>query len=236
MRKFMHPTLMLLVAAFAVTARLAHAEDSPKRGGEVYRACAACHSLESGVHLTGPSLADLWGKKAGAIPDFARYSKVLKAADLIWDENTLNAWIAHPDKLVPGNYMVFRGIKDNKARGDLVAFLKEALAPGGAKSVVEKGLINKDAAMGQRPEPLRDVGSDQQVTAIRHCRGTYFVTTADGKERPYWEMNVRLKTDTAETGPKPRHPVIVGAGMMGDRVSIVFADPAEIGTTVKFEC
>ena len=132
--------------------------------------------------------------------------------------------------------MVFRGIMDNKVRGDLIAFLKEAMAPGGTKSVVEKGLIDEETALGQRPAPVGDVGSDQQVTRVRHCQATYFVTTADGKERPYWEMNVRLKTDTAGTGPKPNHPVIVGSGMMGDRVSIVFADPAEIATTLKSEC
>jgi cytochrome c len=114
--------------------------------------------------------------------------------------------------------------------------LKQALAPGGAKSVVEKGLITADTAMGQRPESLRDIGPDQQVTAIRHCQGTYVVTTADGTERPYWEMNLRLKTDTASTGPKPGHPVIVAAGMMGDRVSIIFADPSEIGAMVKSQC
>ena len=188
------------------------------------------------MHLTGPSLADLWGKKAGAHNGFGRYSKALKGADLIWDENTLNAWLAHPEKLVPGNYMVFRGIANDRARGDLIAFLKEAMAPAGAKSVVDKALIDKDTAIGQRPEPLRDVGPDQKVTAIRHCRGTYFVTTADGRERPYWEMNVRLKVDTASTGPTPNQPVIVGAGMMGDRVSIVFAHPEEIGATLKSRC
>jgi cytochrome c len=148
----------------------------------------------------------------------------------------LNAWLAGPDKLVPGNYMVFRGIMDDKARGDLIAFLKEAMAQGGAKAVVENGLINKETATGQRPEPLRDVGADQRVTAIRHCRGTYFVKTADGNEHPYWEMNVRFKTDTAGTGPMPEQPVIVGAGMMGDRVSIVFASPAEIGKLVQDRC
>lgn len=214
----------------------ANAQGDAKAGANNYRGCAACHSLQPGVHLTGPSLADLWGKRAASIQDFVRYSQALKAADLVWDENSLNAWLAHPEKLVPGNYMIFRGIMDNKARGDLIAFLKEALAPGGTTSVVEKGLINKETAMGQRPEPLRDAGPDQQVTGIRHCQGTYFVTTANGEERPYWEMNVRFKTDTASTGPKPSHPVIVGAGMMGDRVSIVFADPAEIAATVKSQC
>lgn len=228
-------------ALFAVVLALgafgtAKAEGDPKAGAKSYRACAACHSLEPGVHLTGPSLANLWGKKAGTLQDFVRYSQELRSADLVWDENTLNAWLAYPDRLVPGNHMIFPGIEDNKARGDLIAFLKEAMAPGGAKSVVAKGLITKETAMGQRPEPLRDVGADQQVTAIRHCAGTYFVTTADGKERPYWEMNVRLKTDTASTGPTPNQPVIVGAGMMGDRVSIVFADPGEIARTVKSQC
>jgi cytochrome c len=226
-----------VAAALAMTGVAgAGANDDPKAGAKNYRACAACHSLEPGVHLTGPSLAGLWGKKAGTVNDFARYSKQLKAADLAWDEDSLNAWLADPGKLVPGNYMVIRGIVDDNARGDLIAFLKEALAPGGEKSVVEKGLIDADMAMGQRPEPVRDVGPDQQVTAIRHCQGTYFVTTADGTERPYWEMNLRLKTDTASTGPKSGHPVIVGAGMMGDRVSIIFADPSEIGATVKSQC
>lgn len=214
----------------------ANADGDPKAGAKNYRACAACHSLEPGVHLTGPSLADLWGKKAGTLQDFVRYSQALKTTDLVWDENSLNAWLAHPEKLVPDTYMVFRGITDDKARGDLIAFLKEAMAPGGANSVVDKGLITKETAMGQVPEPLRDAGPDQQVTAIRHCQATYFVTTADGKERPYWELNLRLKTDTASTGPKPDRPVIVGAGMMGDRVSIIFADPAEIGRTVKNRC
>jgi cytochrome c len=223
-------------ALLLATANAAKSEDDAKAGAKLYRACAACHSLEPGVHLTGPSLAGLWGKKAATVADFPRYSSALKGADLVWDENTLNAWLAHPDKLVPGNYMVFRGIMDNKARGDLIAFLKEAMAPDGARTVVEKGLINQETAMGQRPEPLRDAGADQRVTAIRHCHGTYFVKTADGTEHPYWEMNVRLKTDTASTGPMPEQPVIVGAGMMGDRVSIVFANPAEISKLVENKC
>ncbi|MEW5961930.1 MAG: hypothetical protein AB1749_00055 [Pseudomonadota bacterium] len=228
--------VMLGIILTSGAASAANAEANARAGAKSYRACAACHSLEPGVHLTGPSLADRWGKKAGTLEDFPRYSKALMEAGLVWDENTLDAWLAHPERLVPGNYMVFRGIADDKARGDLIAFLKEAMAAGGAKSVVDKRLLDKETVQGQRPEPLGDVASEQHVTAIRHCRGTYFVKTADGKERPYWEMNVRLKTDTAATGPKPGRPVIVGAGMMGDRVSIVFADPAEIGAMTKRAC
>jgi len=215
---------------------LAHAEDNPKRGGQVYRACVACHSLQPGVHLTGPSLADMWGKKAGRADGFLRYSPPLKAQEITWDENTLNAWLADPKAMVPGNYMSFRGLRNDRQRGDLIAFLRLAMAAGGTKAVIDEGLVSADVAEGQRPEPLDQAGRQQQVTRLRHCRDTYFVTTADGTERPYWEMNVRLKSDTSNTGPPPGKPMIVGAGMMGDRVSIIFADPSEIATTLKNAC
>lgn len=113
-------------ALFVAAAGGAKSQEDVSAGARNYRPCAACHSLEPGVHLTGPSLAGLWGKKAASVADFARYPSALKASDLTWNEDTLNAWLAGPDKLVPGNYMVFRGIMDDKARGDLIAFLKEA--------------------------------------------------------------------------------------------------------------
>jgi cytochrome c len=229
---------LLLAASLALVAWAgsADAQDNPQRGAMVYGVCAACHSLKPGVHLTGPSLANLWGKKAGSVEAFVRYSKALKATNITWDENTLNSWLANPNAMVPGNYMTFRGIQDNKQRGDLIAFLRLAMAPGGGQSVVEQRLILADTAEGQVPEPIASVGPDQQVTAIRHCGDTYFVTTANGAETPYWELNVRLKTDTGTTGPHPGKPVLLPAGMQGDRVSIVFADPAEISRFVEKRC
>src|SRR6478672_11131718 len=35
-------------------------------GRDVYRKCQACHSLEPGKSLVGPSLAGIFGKKAGS--------------------------------------------------------------------------------------------------------------------------------------------------------------------------
>jgi cytochrome c len=74
------------------------------------------------------------------------------------------------------------------------------------------------------------------VKVVRHCGDTYFVTTGDGKTHKIWEFNLRLKTDTSTTGPAPGKPVIVGAGMQGDRASIVFASLREIGELVKEQC
>src|SRR3546814_3544749 len=54
------------------------------------------------------------------------------------------------------------------------------------------------------PISLTPTPPGAQVTRIRHCGDSYFVTTADGAETAHWEMNVRLKLDTRDTGPEPR--------------------------------
>ena len=229
---------ILAIGVFFVlsAASAAHAEGDAKRGASLYRACVACHSLEPGVHLTGPSLAGLWGKKVASITDFPRYSQALKAQEFFWEETTLNAWVADPQAFIDGNYMNFRGINDEKARDDLLAFLRLALAPDGAKAVVAKGLLPEQMARGQVPEPLDRAGPDEEVVSARHCRNTFFIVTADGNERPIWETNLRLKIDSGPNGPKRGKPVLIQSGMQGDRASLVFSDPAQISAFVQRKC
>jgi cytochrome c len=57
-----------------------------------------------------------------------------------------------------------------------------------------------------------------------------------GAVTPFWEKNVRLKIDSVETGPPPGVPVMLGAGMGGDRVSVIFASPADLLSFVKEQC
>lgn len=224
-------------AALASTAiSPANAEGNPQRGAIVYRSCAACHSLEPNLHLTGPSLADLWGKKAASVADFPRYSKALKTQEFLWDETTLNAWLANPLAFVPGNQMTFRGIEDEKTRQDLIAFLRLTMAPNGAKAAVAQGLIPATLARGQAPERLGNAGPTEQVTAIRYCKNSFFVVTADGQEHPFWAMNLRLKVDSSATGPKSGKPVLTSSGMQGDRASVVFSDPAQINAFIQTKC
>lgn len=220
----------------AATVNSAHAEGDARRGGMVYGACAVCHSLQPGTHLTGPSLARLWGRKAGSVSDFLRYSEALRERDFVWDEVTLFAWLADPAAFVPGTSMTFRGIADAAARADLIAFLKIALGANGAAAVVEQKLIPAEVALGQVPEALADTGPETRVTAIRHCRDTFFVVTADGRERPFWELNLRLKVDSGRTGPRGGKPVLLAAGMQGDRASIVFSAARDIAPLVEETC
>src|SRR6266852_476421 len=155
-----------LVISVAFTA--ARADGDPKHGAKIYGSCAACHSLEPNLHLTGPSLDGLWGKKAASAENFVRYSSAISEQGFIWDEVSLNAWLTDPKAFVPGTYMTFRGIGDEKARGDLIAFLKIAMAPDGAKSVVAQKLVDAETVRGQASEPLAGAGPEDHVTGIRH--------------------------------------------------------------------
>src|SRR3954464_6833051 len=82
-------------------------EGDASRGAQAFRACAACHSLEADRNMTGPTLANLWGRKAGGLASFERYSDALKSSGIIWDERSLDGWITDPDRMVPDNEMPF---------------------------------------------------------------------------------------------------------------------------------
>ena len=66
--------------------------------------------------LTGPSLANLWGRKAGGLSSFERYSDALKSSGIIWDDRALDGWLTDPERMVPDNEMPFQGIKDARSR------------------------------------------------------------------------------------------------------------------------
>ena len=86
------------------------------------------------------------------------------------------------------------------------------------------------------PPELSSVGENQRIKEIRHCRDAYYVTTADGAEFPFWETNVRIKTDTSARGPQKGAPALLRSGMAGDRVTVVFSSLAEISLLVAEKC
>ena len=194
-------------------------------GAQVFRACAGCHALEQGRNLAGPSLADVIGRKAGSAVGFLRYSAALKGSGIVWSAQSLDAWLANPAAFIPGSAMPFRGLPDAKARKDVIAFL----------SAVSGGSAVAGAQFPQLPR-LTEAPPGRRVTGIRHCRDSYFVSTADGVTRPFWEFDLRFKTDTSDRGPDKKLPVLVGQGMGGDRAQIVFAAPDEISAFISERC
>lgn len=226
--RLLFPGWVLLVLATGASGVVAAADT--EAGAHAFRLCAGCHSLDPGHQMTGPSLAHLWGRKAGTAKGFTHYSAALESSGIVWNEKTLDAWLADPDGLVPGNAMVFPGIRDAHVRADLIAYLREATADVTGPSDGSKS----GRAVGTRD--LKSVGPQQQVTAIRYCGDHYRVTTAAGALPAFWEFDLRFKTDSGPDGPARGHPVILRAGGTGHRAYVIFADPAEIGTFIKKGC
>lgn len=104
--------LLLLVAH-------AHAADAV-HGKALYEGCQDCHSLDK--NDVGPRHRGVFGRKAGSLPDYA-YSPTLKNSGLTWNEHTLDAWLADPQKLVPGAKMFYH-LDEAKDRADVIEFLK----------------------------------------------------------------------------------------------------------------
>lgn len=241
MKRFAIAALVTIAFLSPASAQLGDAA----RGQQDFRGCAPCHSLEPDRNMTGPSLANLWGRKAGSLPSFERYSEALKASGIIWDDRSLDGWLTDPDRMVLDNEMPFNGIKDTRVRADLVAFLKEATKPGAPQQTAQQGgmkgmgrtMGGMGGTMGGGPDPnLKKLEPGIQVKDITYCRDTYRVTTADGKTRAFWERNLRFRTNSSKDGPEKGAPAIMPAGMMGDRASVIFAAPEEITKMIEPRC
>lgn len=98
---------------------------SPSRGADLYnRQCLVCHATTAEFHKEGPSLAGVYGRRAGTAPFFAGY-KGLKGATFVWNEATLDTWLADPRGLLQGRDtgMSLR-VADPAQRADLIAYIR----------------------------------------------------------------------------------------------------------------
>lgn len=107
----------LLIAALPAWAGPGDAD----RGEALYQGCQDCHSLDK--NDIGPRHRGVFGRKAGAIPDF-NYSEGLKTSGIVWDEANLDKWLTDPQAFVPGARMFYH-LGEAKDRADIIAFLKE---------------------------------------------------------------------------------------------------------------
>ena len=100
-------------------------EGDAMRGKDVFeKRCTGCHAMEQ--DREGPRLRGFFGRAAGTVPNFD-YSPALQKAHIVWDDTTLDQWLADPDVLVPGNNMEFHVAKAQERR-DLIRYLRESAA------------------------------------------------------------------------------------------------------------
>ena len=91
-------------------------------GQQVFARCAGCHSTAPGENKIGPSLAGVFGRKSGTEPGYS-YSPALKAADITWDEHSLDQFLTNPMADVHGTKM-FINVPDAADRQNVIAYLQ----------------------------------------------------------------------------------------------------------------
>jgi cytochrome c2 len=124
-RVSMQAARLVLGLGLVIASGAARADGDAARGEKRFEECAACHSVERGVNNVGPSLAGIFTRKAGELPDF-RYSPAMKRSGIAWSPDTLDSFVGDPQKLVPANRMPYAGMADAGARADLIAYLRAA--------------------------------------------------------------------------------------------------------------
>lgn len=115
----------VLPFALALVLLNAYAAPPPKlpRGEVPFRAyCIGCHSIS--CNRGGPKLQDIFNRKAGTIADFKFYTESLRNSGIVWSDESLDAFLRDPGKLVPGTGMAAIGRVDSaKDRRDIIAYL-----------------------------------------------------------------------------------------------------------------
>jgi nitrite reductase (NO-forming) len=139
-------------------------------GRQVFRKCQACHSLEPGKNLVGPSLAGIMGKKSGSDGNF-NYSPAMKQAAITWTPQTLDQYLADPQKTIPGNRMPFPGLKSEHDRADIVAFLA-GTPQGGAAAAKPAPSAAPSSASGLAPRAPQPSPDASYVSDVRYTLRT----------------------------------------------------------------
>lgn len=114
-----------LILLSGVAAAQTSGADDP--GKAAFQKCYACHSVDRVErNLPGPNLAGVIGRKAASLPDFD-YSQAMRSAGangLVWDRETLDRFLADPEKFLPGTSMSFVGLTSADERNAVIGYLE----------------------------------------------------------------------------------------------------------------
>ena len=124
MSKLVHAIAAALALAVAAPAAPAFAADA-EAGAKIFRKkCKTCHTVdEGGKKKVGPNLWAIYDADAGKNEGF-KYSKAMANFGGKWDEKTLDAFLKKPRNVVKRTKMAFVGLKKEKDRAAVIAYLK----------------------------------------------------------------------------------------------------------------
>src|SRR6201996_7024701 len=122
MKKLILSALVVIASTAATSA--AFAQDVAA-GKSSFNKCLACHSIGEGAkNKVGPELNGLDGRKSGTVEGFS-YSDANKNSGITWNKDQFLEYITDPKAKIPGTKMIFAGIKNEKERNDLWAYISQ---------------------------------------------------------------------------------------------------------------
>ena len=97
-----------------------------------FRKCAGCHKIEEGKKGgMGPNLWGIYGSPAGQVEGY-RYSKWLKESGIVWNRESLQAWLSNRKtreeyfgKEVFKTKMMWTGIKKEEDMTTILDYLEK---------------------------------------------------------------------------------------------------------------
>jgi cytochrome c len=138
------------------------ASADPAKGAEVFKKCAACHTInQGGANGIGPNLYATVGEAVAQGKNGYAFSDALKSVGGSWDFDKLNAWLTSPRKFANGTKMTFAGLSNPQDRANVILYLNQqgsnlplpappAAAPGNGA----------DVAAGNASAPMEKVTDD----------------------------------------------------------------------------
>jgi cytochrome c len=102
------------------------AKADPKKGQELARVCAVCHSFDKGgANKIGPNLWDVVGGPIGEGRNGYSFSDALEHhKGQTWDPEKLNEWLDNPQHFAQGTKMTFAGFPQAQNRADVIKYLE----------------------------------------------------------------------------------------------------------------
>ena len=101
-----------------------------KRGKKVaVKQCFACHDITEGKqNRVGPPLWGVYGQSPGWVEGYQYSDAHLAKKDLVWDDETLDAYLQDPKALIPDNKMMYpvagMPVMKDSQRKNVIEFLK----------------------------------------------------------------------------------------------------------------
>lgn len=124
------PVAIATLSASLLMAGPALADGDAKAGATVFKKCAACHTATEEKNKVGPHLVGIVERPMASIADY-KYSKAMTehvAAEPVWTEAALTAYLKDPKGVVKGTKMAFAGLKKDEDIANVIAYLKDPAA------------------------------------------------------------------------------------------------------------